>query len=89
MISAWFISIATNVFVWALSLTGGIKIDSSTLSWSWLGGLASLIASMSVWVPWWLIVTVTAFSLGVWLLTFTARIVRALIGHVPLVGGNG
>ena len=52
---------------------------------SFLSGLGG----MGVWVPWSLLITVVGVVLVVWAASLSVQVVRALVAHVPMIGGRG
>lgn len=47
------------------------------------------IASLGAWLPWDALAVTSAIVLPVYLGSLFARFLRAVLGHIPLVGGNG
>lgn len=89
MITEWFLSLGYGVTTWFASLFPSFEPGQIINASGDVAGLATMVGSMSVWVNWAAIAFQVA-AVGSFYFTFLAvRIFRALLGHLPLVGGNG
>jgi hypothetical protein len=47
------------------------------------------LSSLGAWVPWQAVVICTPVVLSFYLGSFLLRVLRAVVGHIPFIGGNG
>jgi hypothetical protein len=90
MIVQWFLGVALGIWKW---MTGRFPVDPASsitfhmtdLFTPWATG----IQSTGVWFPWLILseclITVGAFYMG----ALTLRLIRAIVGYIPFIGGNG
>jgi hypothetical protein len=50
---------------------------------------ANGMASLGAWVPWGAIVNCAPFVFGAYVVALFVRALRVILGHLPLIGGNG
>lgn len=87
MITEWILLIGSDFGDWILSILPGIPVIDG-----YIGGAAALgglVGSLSVWVNFPAVALLVGQVLVVYLATFVVRIIRAILGHVPFIGGNG
>lgn len=89
MITEWLISLGVDTGGWLLTLLPALPSDFLEGAVGTTVALGGFVGTMGVWVNWVLVSWLVAESFAVYLLMMTVRIIRALIGHVPFVGGNG
>ena len=90
MIADWFIQLASVVLGWALDTfppfdDSGIVITAENFFLPWLGGIHEL----GVWMPWNALRICVPIVMTVYLVSLLARFFRVILGHIPLIGGNG
>lgn len=90
MITDFFINLGTVVFGWFLSIIpqfddSGIIVNAQNIVTPFAAGIAALGA----WLPWAPLVVLMNLMPGVYLVSLFARFLRALLGHIPAIGGNG
>jgi hypothetical protein len=51
--------------------------------------LSTGLASLGAWVPWQPLVICSPLVFGVYSASMLVRAARAVIGHLPFIGGNG
>lgn len=88
MIVEWFASLGVTVATFVLSWFDGIEVPT------WLDDFAGIIAQviaggagMGAWIPWALLWSVLAAVFALWLIGFTVKGVRWLVGWLPTMGG--
>ena len=90
MITQAVVSWATEIWAWFLGLFDDVKIpDFALRPPSAIKTITQWLDGFSVWFPW---DAFSTFIIGtvVFVLTcFLVRAVRAAIGHLPFIGGNG
>lgn len=87
MITEWLVSLGSGFGDWILSILPGIPlIDGFVGGAAALGGFAG---SLGVWVNWVGVGLLVLQVLTLYFVSFGVRIVRAIIGHLPVIGGNG
>jgi hypothetical protein len=91
VITEWFINLGGGVVTWFLSLLPGSSTlpDGVIQAGDGLSSFGALVGSMAVWVNWGALFAAVTFALSWWVAMSVVRIFRAVIGHIPLVGGNG
>jgi len=47
------------------------------------------LTGIGAWVDWVFIIATVSVVIGVWLLAFGVKIIRAIVAHAPFVGGAG
>lgn len=91
MIVEWLLSLGANVGIWLSSFVptfdavNGVVIPANSFMFALIQGIGSL----GVWIPFQTIGTCVGIALNLYLVSFAFRIVRVVLGHVPLFGGNG
>jgi hypothetical protein len=73
--------LAANVFTWDGPQPRNV--------WGDIEGMVNNVASIGVWIDWAAIFTAAALAIGVWLACLGIKALRALIAHIPQVGGAG
>lgn len=87
MITEWLMSFGSGFADWLLTIMPGVPIiDGFIGSAAALGGFAG---SLGVWVNWVGIGLLVGQVMAVYLAMFIFKIIRAIIGHLPIIGGNG
>lgn len=91
MISDFFITLAANVSAWLLSfLPGGNLVDQGIVtSGQGLANIFALMGSLGTWVNWMVLGTCVSSVMGLYFVSLLVRVFRAVIGHLPMIGGNG
>lgn len=89
MIIEWLVQAGSTLITWVIQLFPQIPAQQIIDTQGNFTGLGSIVGSMSVWVNWVALAAQISFVLGLYFTFLTFRIVRALIGHVPMIGGNG
>jgi hypothetical protein len=90
LITEYFLGLAVTVGNFFLDLIPDWSIPDFFLTLdTQLNSFAAAGAGMGVWVPWPLVIACTTISLGSWVIGLSVKAVRALLGHVPQIGGNG
>lgn len=51
--------------------------------------LLASMAGLGAWVNWPVLIGCVAVSVGVWAVVVGIKLVRAIVAHVPMVGGAG
>lgn len=90
MIAEFFASLGMDIAIWVTTLFPEWEIPSwVTDSRGQLVGMIEAHNGLGVWVDWvvlGLCITATATTYGV---VLVIKLVRAVIGHIPQVGGKG
>lgn len=89
MIIEFIMQAAYNVATWFIGLFPVWEPNQVANAAGQVQGLAQVVGGMSPWVNWLALAGQVVFVLGLYFAFLSLRILRALIGHVPLVGGNG
>jgi hypothetical protein len=89
VITEFLLSAGAGFAGWILQLLPSVPDGALIDAEGNVAGLASLVSSMSVWVNWAGLAAQITFVLGLYFTFLAIRIVRAIIGHVPFIGGNG
>lgn len=89
MIIEWVVQAGTTVMNWIIQLFPGVPAQQIIDAQGNFTGLGSIVGSMSVWVNWLALGAQISVVMGLYFTFLALRIVRALIGHLPLIGGNG
>jgi hypothetical protein len=90
MITEYLIGLAVTVGQFFLDLIPDWEVPEFILTFdTQLNSAVALGSGMSVWVPWTLVIACTTIALGSWVIGLSVKAVRALLGHLPQIGGNG
>lgn len=89
MIVEWIITLAGGFVNWIVDLLPELSTEAVTTASTTIAPLGTLVGSMGVWVNWVGVAAQVALVGSLYFTFLAARILRALIGHIPLVGGNG
>ena len=89
MITDWLLDVAVNIVTWFLGLIPPLDLDPSLTSGEAFQVLADLVEGFGVWVSWPVLVVCVGAVAGTWVIGVGAKGIRALIAHVPQVGGSG
>lgn len=91
MITEWLLGLGQTVVTWFASLfppademPDFLRDLDSTIS-----GLLSNLSGIGAWVDWAYIIVIVLAVAGLWLVAFGIKVLRALIAHLPLIGGKG
>lgn len=89
MILDWLITIGAGAAQWLLLLLPSLPLDALMNGSAILADLGGTVASLGVWVDWFALAAQVTLVLGLYFTFLGLRILRALLGHIPFVGGNG
>lgn len=91
MIVEWFMSLASTVWGWIAGFFPAISDDQGVIitAQNFFSTIASGAGLLGAWIPWLTVSLCLAVVVPVYLAAMTVRLVRAILGHVPLIGGNG
>ncbi len=89
MIVDWLITVGSGAGQWLLLLIPSLPLDALLSGTALLADLATTVASLGVWVDWFALAAQVTLVMGLYFTFLALRILRALLGHIPLVGGNG
>lgn len=89
MITEWLFGIGSGFVSWVVDLMPQLDADVVGGASNTIAPLGALVGSMGVWVNWAAMAAQVALVGSLWFTFLAVRVVRALIGHIPLVGGNG
>lgn len=90
MILEWLMAIGLDVTDWisaTLLMWPGVAVPQDVG-----GDIEAMVSSFSgigVWIPWATVAAAAGVSLAVWLLGLGVKALRALLAHIPAVGGAG
>lgn len=54
-----------------------------------VNGVLANVDGMAVWADWGYILAVVTVVVGVWIIGVTVKLARAVVAHLPFVGGAG
>lgn len=90
MITQAVVSWAMELWAWFLGLFDDVKIpDFAMHPPAAIKTITQWLDGFSVWFPWDAFKTFIIGTVAFVLICFLARAVRAAIGHLPFIGGNG
>lgn len=89
MITEWLFQVGNTVSVWVLGLFPTLPDESIHAAVDPLMMVGAYIGSMSTWVNWGLVAGQVTVVLSTYFLFLTVKILRALLGYLPFIGGNG
>lgn len=89
MIVEWLMSIGGGFAEWLASIVPAIPNDFLAGMVGTAAVLGGFAGSLSVWVNWVLVGWLVVQVMTMYFVLFAVRIVRAVVGHIPLIGGNG
>lgn len=91
MIVEWFFSLAGGVWGWVTGFMPAISDDSGVIvtAQNFMATLGEGAGLMGAWVPWVTLGLCLATVIPVYLGSMAVRLARAIIGHLPIIGGNG
>lgn len=89
MIIEWLVTIAANVVGWISDNLLTWDGAQPRAIWSEMEGMVAQVGSMGVWIDWASIATAVGLAVTVWLACLAIKAVRALIAHIPQIGGAG
>lgn len=89
MVTELLLAVAQLIATWVQGLFPPLPTDNLLDGLVQLATIGQYVGSLSVWVNWLALAAQVAFVLGTYFTFLGVRIARALIGHVPLFGGNG
>lgn len=90
MIVLWFFSVAAGFVQWLASLFPVLELPDQLVNLD--DGFNSVFAmgdGLGAFVPWPVIGVLAAVPLTIWVGGLTIRALRALIAHLPFIGGRG
>jgi hypothetical protein len=93
MIVTWFLQAASAGWRWFLGLVPADaahpiqQVAPSMMDL--ITPFATGIASTGVWLPWDVLIICIGVTSAFYAVGFALRLARAVLGHVPFVGGNG
>lgn len=91
MITEWFMGLGGMVLDFLFGVMPPIPnesafiINPNDLLTPFMAGINGL----GVWLPWQVLTFFLPLVLSVYLISLFARALRAVLGHIPLIGGNG
>ncbi len=90
MIVEWIVSVGAAIASWVATLFPVLDIPPSltTLDDS-MSGIFAMGTGLGAWIDWPTVGTLMAVPLIVWVAGLTIRGIRALLAHLPFIGGRG
>lgn len=91
MIIEWLMWLGVNVFGMTMEQmprfddVEGVVLTAS----GYLLPLASGLASLGAWIPWGVLGVCMPIVIGTYIICLVIRLARAVVAHVPFVGGAG
>jgi hypothetical protein len=89
VIVEWLLQFGTGLGQWFLLLLPSFPADTLASGALVLADLGRMVASLGVWVDWFALAAQVTFVLGLYFTALSFRTLRAILGHVPIIGGNG
>lgn len=90
MITEAVVGWATDMWAWFLDLFDDVKIpDFAMHPPSALQTIFKWLDGFSIWMPWDAFKTFIIGTVAFVMVCFLIRAVRAAVGHIPFIGGNG
>lgn len=90
MISEWFLNLAAGFVQWLAGLFGEWTPPEQLTDMAGSAGyLVGQFASLGVWVEWPVLIGCVAVSVGVWAVVVGIKLLRAVVAHIPAIGGSG
>jgi len=89
MIVEWILSIGAGIAEWALTLFPKFEPNQVANAAGQVANIGTVVGGMSPWVNWFALGGQVFIVVGLYLTFLTFRILRALLGHIPGIGGNG
>lgn len=90
MITQAVVGWATDMWAWFLGLFDDVKIpDFAMHPPSELQTIFKWLDGFSIWMPWDAFKTFIIGTVAFVMVYFLVRAVRAAVGHIPFIGGNG
>lgn len=89
MITEWLIEVGAGLAQWFLLLLPSLPFEAVVSGIGVMAELGFTVASLGVWVDWFALSAQVAIVVGLYFTFLAVRIGRAMLGHFPLIGGNG
>lgn len=90
MIVEWIVSVGSGFASWVASLFPVLELPE------WFTGVDELVNDvfgygdgLGAWIDWPIVVPILVAPLAIWALALGVRAARALIAHIPFLGGKG
>lgn len=88
MIDEFLVGVACKFIIWVASLFPDWSVPSLDPS-AGFQKIVEQVQSLGVWVPFGVLTTCVAVVVAAWLVTLSIKTVRAIIAHIPEIGGAG
>lgn len=91
MIVEWFFGLGDGLSGWFFSMIpapaneAALIVSTDNLFTPFASGMSSLGA----WLPWGVLSVTVPVVMSIYLVSLFARALRVVLGHIPLIGGNG
>lgn len=90
MIIEWLMRVGTGFASWVVSIFPTLDLPEGIVNLDdHITSVLALGAGTGVFIDWTYIGFVAAIPLSVWALGLLVKAVRALVAHIPFVGGKG
>jgi hypothetical protein len=93
LITTWFLQVVAGIWRWLMGLAPASAADPVAAITPTVQDIitpfASGIADLGVWIPWDNLTIALGVTAGFWGVSFFLRLARAVLGHLPIIGGNG
>lgn len=89
MITEWLLSIGAGFVNWIMGLFPPLDATAAEAAATTIAPLGTLVGSLGVWVNWAALAFQVTTIMGIYFTMLAIRVLRALVGHIPLIGGNG
>lgn len=90
MILEWLMRVGTGFASWVVSLFPSIDMPDAIVNLdSSIEDVLQLGAGAGVFIDWTYIGIVAGVPLAIWALGLLVKAIRALLAHIPFVGGKG
>lgn len=89
MIVEWIMSIGAAVAEWLITGLPAAEVNWVISADNLLAPFFAGAFSLGAWLPWGTLQVVMPIVFSTYVLSLFARALRAVIGHLPMIGGNG
>jgi hypothetical protein len=89
VITQFFINLAKSFLIWLAGIFGSADLSVLQSVKASVTSFSAQVASFGSWVDWAVLGSCITVVTGTWVVASVIKLVRAVVAHIPAIGGAG